>query len=166
MIDRTARVVNALQRGNSSLYLVCLEATRYSGADTKVLADMLLKSVSQIENYRYAGFGLMMAKPAPEVRCKLSPSHFAVIYLTQRQIEYEPEMAKLYAIQAATIGYDSEALRQYIEDDNLVPPKPVTLGDKWFQKGWEWTEALLDFHVKQKAQQLFREFQQIAKGEL
>jgi hypothetical protein len=132
---------------------------------TQELAQALLKSVSQIENYSYAYFGYKLSRKYIRARDRaaLSPGHFATLYTCWRRIEFDPRQCDVYLSVAVNEKMNSEELREFIENDNNLQPKPVTLGDKFFQKAWDWTETIADLQIRLRAQELLREFQQIAR---
>lgn len=168
-MNRIDKAVEALRCGNDYIWLVCLIAGRVVGkrdGQTQELAQALMKSASQIENYAHAYFGYKLSRKVitSSLRKSLSPGHFATLYTCWKRIEFDPELSLCYLNDAIISGMNSEQLREYIENDNNVQPKPVTLGDKFFQKAWDWTETVADLQIRLRAQELLRELQQIAKG--
>jgi len=166
-VNRIDKAVSALHCGNDYLWTVCLIAGRTVGkrdGQTQELAQALLKSVSQVENYSHAYFGYRLSRKyiTPSVRKALSPGHFATLFTCFRRIEFDPELCHGYLMAAIDDSMNAEELRQVIESDNLVQPKPVTLGADWFQKGWDAIEASnLDAAKREFALDLFRRFQEV-----
>ena len=168
-MTRLDKAVSALRKGNDQIWMVCLIAGRTVGkrdGQTQELAQALLKSVSQVENYAHAYFGYKLSRKyiSKDVRPQLSPGHFATLFTCWRRIEFDPALCSEYLESAVENSLNSEELREVIENDNNLQPKPVTLGESWFQRGWDWTETITDLQIRLKAQQLFRDFQQTVKG--
>lgn len=167
MTDRTTRARNALKQGEAHIWLVCLVAGRVVGkrdGQTQELAQALLKSVSQIENYAgaYHGYKISRKYINGDIRRKLSPGHFATLFTCWRRIEFDPSLCADYLESAVENSLNSEELREVIESDNLVQPKPVILGKSWFEKGWAAIEASkLNAGKRKDALSHFRAFQEI-----
>jgi hypothetical protein len=166
-MTRIDKAVQALHRGNDYLWIVCLTAGRIVGkrdGQTQELAQALLKSPSQVENYAHAYFGYKLSRKVitPSLRKSLSPGHFATLFTCWSRIEFDPALCSEYLEAAIASGMNSEQLREYIESDNNVQPKPVTLGQSWFDKGWAAIEASkLNAENRKFALDLFRRFQEL-----
>ena len=169
-MNRVEKALGALKAGEAHIWVLCLICGRVVGSRdgrTQELAQVLKKSVSQLENYSYAYHGYKLSRKyiSKDVRPQLSPGHFATLFTCWRRIEFDPSLCVDYLESAVENNLNSEELREVIESDNNVQPKQITLGDKFFQKAWDWTETIADLQIRLRAQELLREFQQIARND-